>query len=113
MKTTDYRTRTEIKAEKHAACQNRWPVALDIGYSGVKGYSQNSLFCFPSYAKKIGKKKDILGLPSKDEILYHDLETDEVWRVAHAPRNPPVSTTPAIPSQNYLAGTGTPAPCSR
>lgn len=81
MKTTDYRTRTEIKAEKHATCQSRWPVALDIGYSGVKGYSQNSLFCFPSYAKKIGKKKDIIGLPSKDEILYHDLETDDVWRV--------------------------------
>lgn len=81
MKTIDYRTRTEIKAEKHISCQSHWPVALDIGYSGVKGYSPNSAFCFPSYAKKIGKKKDIIGMPVKDEILYHDLETDDVWRV--------------------------------
>lgn len=103
MNTTDYRTRTEIKAEKHAGCQSRWPIALDIGYSGVKGYSQNSLFCFPSYAKRIGKKKDIIGLPAKDEILYHDLETDDVWRVgACAQRSTSINDT--SDSQSELFG---------
>ncbi|MCM1236673.1 MAG: ParM/StbA family protein [Ruminococcus flavefaciens] len=103
MKTTDYRTRTEIKAEKHAACQSRWPIALDIGYSGVKGYSPNSLFCFPSYAKKIGKKKDVIGLPAKDEILYHDLETDDVWRVG-ASAQKSTSMNDTSDSQSELFG---------
>lgn len=94
MNTIDYRTRTEIKAEKHAVCQSRWPVALDIGYSGVKGYSPNSLFCFPSYAKKIGKRRDVIGTPARDEILYHDLDTDDVWRVgAAAQRSTSVNDT--------------------
>lgn len=103
MNTTDYRTRTEIKAEKHTGCQSRWPIALDIGYSGVKGYSQNSLFCFPSYAKRIGKKKDIIGFPAKDEILYHDLETNDVWRVgACAQRS--ISINDTSNSQSELFG---------
>lgn len=103
LKTIDYRTRTEIKAEKHAPCQSRWPIALDIGYSGVKGYSPNSLFCFPSYAKKIGKKKDVIGLPAKDEILYHDLETNDVWRVG-ASAQKSTSMNDTSDSQSELFG---------
>lgn len=103
MNTMDFRTKTEFKGEKHTSCKNFWPVALDIGYSSVKGYSQNGYFCFPSYAKKIGKRQEIIGLPAKDEILYCDLETSDVWRIGACAQKS-ISVNDTNDSQTELFG---------
>lgn len=84
METLEFRTKTEFKSVKHATCRSYWPVAIDIGYSGVKTYSPNSLSCFPAYAKKLGQRSDIVGSPVKNEIWYIDDTTNEVWRVGES-----------------------------
>lgn len=103
MNTVDFRTKTEFVGEKHVAHPSYWPVALDIGYSSVKGYTPNGYFCFPSYARKIGMKKDVIGLPGANEIFYHDKETDEVWRIG-AGAQESVGFNESVDSQSELFG---------
>ena len=55
-----------------------WTLALDIGYSGVKGMSPNSTFCFPSFARE--QDKSIIGNPTSTDILYKD-EAGKQWIV--------------------------------
>lgn len=79
--TRDYRTKTVYTPMKNPTEMNKWPIGLDIGYSGVKGYAPNAIFAFPSYAKNIGKNPTFYGELQDDEILYKDLTTGDIWRV--------------------------------
>lgn len=51
MNLQDFNTPQEIIACKNPIKSN-WIVAVDIGFSSVKGMSPNKRFCFPSYVKK-------------------------------------------------------------
>ena len=55
-----------------------WPLALDIGYSGVKGMSPNASYCFPAFARETDSS--IIGNPSASDITYSD-ETGRQWFV--------------------------------
>ena len=55
-----------------------WTLALDIGYSGVKGMSPNSTYCFPAFARE--QEKGIIGTPSETDIIYKD-ENGKQWLV--------------------------------
>lgn len=79
--TSDFRTRSVISDTKNVSVPGAWPIAIDVGYSSVKGFSPNKIFAFPSYAKSIGKTPVLYGEMDPDEILYRDESTGEVWRV--------------------------------
>lgn len=79
--TRDFRTKSIYTPTKNVSVDGKWPIGLDIGYSGVKGFSPNAIFAFPSYAKNIGKNPTFYGELEEDEILYRDNETGEIWRV--------------------------------
>lgn len=80
MNTIDFKTKTLYMERKNPSIKNFWTVALDIGYSGVKGFSPNSVYCFPSYAKKSNGSRISIAETRDDEILYKD-ENGDVWTV--------------------------------
>ena len=53
MNTRDFKTRTIFETRPAPYKRDRWVVGLDIGYSGIKGYATNKVFCFPAYARKV------------------------------------------------------------
>ena len=69
MNTSDYRTRTIFKQRKNLTAEKYWPLAIDAGYSAVKGLSSEYLFCFPSYAKRVKLEDMVTGCDDED-ILY-------------------------------------------
>ena len=56
-------------------------VALDIGYSAVKGYTATSMFVFPFFAVEIDKNTSFIGKADPREILYKDTESGRLFRV--------------------------------
>lgn len=60
-------------AQEIITCKNpiktHWVIAIDIGFSSVKGLSPNKRFCFPSYVKKMD---DSLMAVDEDDIYYKD-----------------------------------------
>lgn len=81
----NYRTQTEF-----IACNNvvktveKWPVALDIGYSAVKGMTPNSRFRFPSFARQVDSDQEFIkGLRTDNFIMYKN-EEGELWKVGEA-----------------------------
>ena len=47
-----FNTPQEIIEGKYPV-KNFWIIAVDIGFSSVKGLAPNKRFCFPSYVKKM------------------------------------------------------------
>lgn len=79
--TKDFKTKTEIIERKNISFPNAWPIAIDIGYGGNKGFCPNKVFRFPYFAKKIDGEIILTGNETDEEIYYHDLETGEKWAV--------------------------------
>lgn len=68
MDLKDFNTAQEIIPCKNPVRTN-WIIAVDIGFSGVKGLSPNKVFCFPSYVKKMDNS---LMSVDDDDIYYKD-----------------------------------------
>lgn len=68
--TSQFKTRTEILERKNLSSQQYYPIAIDVGYSGVKGMSPCNIFCFPSFACK--ETTSMIGNPKDSDILYRD-----------------------------------------
>ena len=66
--------------KKNISMAKHWGIALDIGYSSVKGFSPNKVFSFPSYAVKCAQQM-ISTRAGETDIIYRDEETKEVWIV--------------------------------
>ena len=84
IQTYDFKTKTEFINRKNVSFGDGWGIGLDIGYSGVKGFSPNGVCRFPSYAKKIEGKMLGMGKESETDIYYRDPETNEIWAVGEA-----------------------------
>lgn len=60
-------------AQEIIGCKNpvktHWVIAIDIGFSSVKGMSPNKRFCFPSYVKKMDNN---LMAVDENDIYYKD-----------------------------------------
>lgn len=88
METTNFKTKTNFIKRKNPSVDGVWGIALDIGYSAVKGFSPNSVFSFPSYAKIVNGSR--INSSEKDEkedasdILYRDDTTGEIWAVGES-----------------------------
>lgn len=77
----DFSTRTNFIPRKNASAGDYWGVALDIGYSAVKGMSPNHVFCFPSFARRFtGKMMTDIAASSPHDIQYRN-ENGEIWNV--------------------------------
>ena len=81
IETSNFKTKTIMLKRKNEMVDDAWGVALDIGYSSVKGFSPNSIYCFPSYARKITNDSVAFGAPNYNDIQYRDSATGEVWAV--------------------------------
>lgn len=79
--TQNFKTKTIFTERKNESVDGIWTVALDIGYSAVKGFSNNMIYCFPSYCRKITSQMLTFGDNNKTEILYKDNKTEEIWAV--------------------------------
>lgn len=79
-KTYAYKTRTENVQSKNLTSSSIWTIALDIGYSAVKGFAPNKYFCFPSFAREKNAEMAVLGNPKNTDIFYRD-ENDKEWFV--------------------------------
>lgn len=84
IETMDYRTKTLMIETANVTVDHYWPIAIDIGYSSVKGFSPNGIFAFPSYAKNLKKNPKLYGELHDDEILYRDGDTGDIWRVGRS-----------------------------
>ena len=63
-----YCTRCEMTPCKNLKPDNIHLVALDIGYSAVKGFCPEGRFCFPSYVR--AQTGVLIGEPNPTEIYY-------------------------------------------
>lgn len=82
----DYKTKTEFVKHKNALkSSEKWPIALDIGYSAVKGMSPVSRFRFPSFARPVKNQQEMMTNAYDDSFIeYKDLETGEIWKVGES-----------------------------
>ena len=84
METKEYKTKTMFKEIANPVLSpDKWCIGLDIGYSAVKGISQNSLVCFPAFAiENTGSTQISFGYTSEDNQAIHYRDEDGVeWSV--------------------------------
>ena len=82
--TQTFKTKTIFTERKNESVDGIWTVALDIGYSAVKGFSNNMIYSFPSYCRKMTNQMLSFGETNKTDILYKDNDTGETWVVGSA-----------------------------
>jgi len=88
--TKEFKTQSEIldrpmpRINGNNQYKGKTIVALDIGYSAVKGVSPTKTFRYPSYAKKAPKDLDIIGKIRPHDIQFKDNITGEIWLVGQA-----------------------------
>lgn len=90
MNTASFKTKSEIIEKKlpringNNQYRGKTIIALDGGYSAVKGASPERVFIFPSYAKKAPEGFEVIGKVRPTDILYRDNDTQEIWLVGQA-----------------------------
>lgn len=75
-------TKMEIIPLKNLQADDKWGIALDIGYSSVKLFSPNLVAVIPSYAKRISAPS--FGRSADYALLYTDAETNQQWAVGQS-----------------------------
>lgn len=98
----DFCTQTSFIPRKNAGTGKQWGIALDIGYSAVKGMSPNHVFCFPSFARVFSGQMLNIGEGSPNDIQYRD-ENGVVWNVGATAQNS-LSSTDSNDSVQSLYG---------
>lgn len=86
VQTTDFSTQTLFLPRKNASTGKYWGIALDIGYSAVKGMAPNHTFCFPSFARLAPGANLSIGERAPEDIQYRN-EHGEVWNVGMTAQN--------------------------
>lgn len=85
MDTKAFRTKTMMIERANVSSPDKWGVAIDIGYSGVKLFAPNIIACFPAFAvQSRGTILNIVTDDTKNQILYRDDEDSPVWLVGKA-----------------------------
>lgn len=90
MNTANFKTKSEIIERKlprvngNNQYKGKTILALDGGYSGVKGASSERVFIFPSYAKKAPADLEIIGKVRQNDILFRNNKTHETWLVGQS-----------------------------
>lgn len=90
MSTYEFKTKSEILNYKMPRIngnnqhKTKTIIALDGGYSAVKGVSPSKVFKFPSYAKKIDKPLEAIGEVKEFDIQFINNKTEEIWLVGQS-----------------------------
>lgn len=90
METSLFKTRSEITPRKmpkingNNQYKGRTIVALDGGYSAVKGASPERVFIYPSFAKLVPAGFEIVGNVEDSHIMYKDNKSGELWLVGQS-----------------------------
>lgn len=90
MDTSAFKTQSEIRNYKMPRINGnnqykaRTIIALDGGYSAVKGVSPDRVFKFPSYAKRAPEGLEVVGKVRPTDIQFRNDDTGEVWLVGDA-----------------------------
>lgn len=88
-----YRTKTMNISKNYPRLQEYWGIAIDYGYSAVKGMCANKVFSFPGYARLLNAGNQQIGDIDSSNILYKN-EDGEDWIVgAPAQRMIPINST--------------------
>ncbi len=80
----EIRTRKQPKINGNNQYKGRTIVALDGGYSAVKGAGPDRVFMFPSYAKKVTRDLEVIGKVRAEDIQFRDNKTGEIWLVGQS-----------------------------
>lgn len=80
---TDYATRTELQPRKNLSVDGLWTIGLDYGFSGIKGFAPNKVFCFPNCAIKTDENNPLLDTTDNDIIVSDDTGTWIIGERAH------------------------------
>lgn len=87
MDTSSFKTKTEIIDKKFPRVngnnqyKSKTVIALDGGYSSVKGVSPNRVFMFPAFAKKAPDGLEVIGKVDKFDLQFRDNTTGDTWVV--------------------------------
>lgn len=90
METVKFKTKSEIIERKmpringNNQYKSRTIIALDGGYSSVKGAGPERVFMFPSYAKKAPDTLEVVGKLGEYDILFKDNKKGDVWLVGQS-----------------------------
>jgi plasmid segregation protein ParM len=76
----EFKTQTIYKTMENIKGEGLWTIALDIGYSAVKGMSPNAAFSFPSFAKEFNGT--MVGSNKFSDIFYRG-EDGKQWIVGN------------------------------
>ena len=81
MDTKLFKTKQVLWNKTNRKVKGFYGVALDIGYSAVKGIGPDMVYCFPSYAKPCGGNERFdFGCDDTEVILYRG-EDGEIWSI--------------------------------
>ena len=72
METKSYKTQTGFINTNNPSVEGVWPVAIDVGYSAVKGYSKNRIFSFPTFIRKTNTSEVVFDYLERGDIQYRD-----------------------------------------
>ena len=77
----DFKEKTIIIEKKNPSVSDKcWMMAVDLGYGGVKGFSENKAFSFPNYARKVENFTNLIGTPADTDIYLRD-QKGNVWAI--------------------------------
>ena len=79
----DYATRTECIPRENLSVPGLWPVGIDYGFSGIKGFAPNKTFCFPNCAVRLDDDSPILDTADTDVVIRDATGTWVVGERAH------------------------------
>lgn len=104
MGTGKFRTKTSFEPSNNGFLPNKFVSAIDIGYGGVKVFSNNWNILFPFYAKKSDSGEiEFIGETPDSTIFYKDLDTGEIWIIGEFAQNM-ISTRDTSDSESILYG---------
>lgn len=87
MSTIEFKTKSQILDKKMPRIvgnnqhKGKYIIALDGGYSSLKGVSPDRIFQIPAYAKRIDKELESVGTVKNTDIQYRNNNTGEIWIV--------------------------------
>ena len=76
--TSKYKPQTKFIKRSNIIPEKVFPIALDIGYSAVKGMAPDTAFVFPAFTRV--HENELIGTPHPSDIFYKD-EKDVVYAI--------------------------------
>ena len=83
METKDFATKTKFEIANNPGISTHNIVAIDVGYSSLKGCSQKYKYQFPSFCKKSSMTRLSFGKENSSDIQYKD-EKGDIWLVGES-----------------------------